>query len=56
MYYVVELWDGVLSVQFADGEPYGIILAGPFETYGEAHAEYVAFLEKDAAESPVIGH
>lgn len=56
MWYVADLGEGILSVEFAaiGCQPHGVVLAGPFDTEREAIVAYVNIRAEEAAHSEVI--
>ena len=56
MWYVVSLWDQIISVQYAENEPYGTVLAGPFKTDREAYVALAHIRAEEATSSEIIGH
>lgn len=54
MWYVVNLGESILSVEFAEGDPLGTVVAGPFDTEWEATAAYVGILADEATNSEII--
>jgi len=55
LWYVVDIL-GVLSVESAEGDPIGVVVAGPFDTEREAYVAYYRISAKDAESSEIIGH
>ncbi len=53
-WYVVDLGDGILSVECTEGDPLGEVVAGPFDSEREATAAYVGIRADQAEHSEVI--
>ena len=56
MWYVVSLWDKIVSVQYAEDEPYGTVLAGPFKTDREAYTALAHIRATETESSEVVGY
>ncbi len=54
LWYVVYLGEGILSVESAEGDPIGKVVAGPFDTERQAIVAYVSIIADAAEHSEVI--
>jgi len=54
-WYVVDIL-GVLSVECAEGDPVGVVVAGPFDSEREANLAYINLWAAEAQSSEIVGH
>jgi len=54
-WYVVDIM-GILCVEETNGDPIGVVVAGPFDTEHEANMDYVSLKAEEAAGSEIVGH